>query len=295
MFDRSGHDSFSKEQFRYWTNIPFIYIVNNLYFNDFKTKYYVHNDIKNHPLFNILDKLSELENFELDFIDKEQVETTPSHWRLKGLWDGDICFCRDTDSVMTPIEAKCMKYFIESDYWINNIRGIWQHNFDGAVLMAGLSGFKSNILKNELPLLNSFDDYLEFCIRSYGTGWGCDQNSLIDFFVTSRTNRITSKILDFYIQPDFKRVNRVFWNPVKKSEFYNIDSFNESKVNHINLDYINKDILILSNSVTGWLGQPVDVRGDKLNVLLSYDNDKCKQIKSILLSDNTLKNFYRIQ
>ena len=100
MFDRSGHDSFSKEQFRYWTNIPFIYIVNNLYFNDFKTRYYVHNDLKNHQLYGVLDKLSELENFELEFIDKEQVETAPSRWRLKCLWDSDICFCRDTDSVM---------------------------------------------------------------------------------------------------------------------------------------------------------------------------------------------------
>lgn len=294
MFDRSGHDSFSKEQFRYWTNIPFIYIVNNLYFNDFKTRYYVHNDLKNHQLYGVLDKLSELENFELEFIDKEQVETAPSRWRLKCLWDSDICFCRDTDSVMCPIETKCMKYFIDSEYWINNIRGIWQHNFDGAILMAGLCGFKSNVLKNELPMLNSFDDYLEFCDNSYGVNWGCDQSALIDYFVISRTKRMKSKILDFYIQPDFKRIDRVFWNNVRKSEFFNINSFDENKVKHINLDYINKDILTLSNSVTGWLGQPVDVRGDKLNTLLSYDNDKCKQIKNVLLSDNTLKNFYRI-
>jgi hypothetical protein len=241
-----------------------------------------------------LDKLSQLENFELEFIDKEQIETTPSHWRLKCLWDSDICFCRDTDSVMCPIEAKCMKYFIDSEYWINNIRGIWQHNFEAAIIMAGLSGFKANILKDELPLPDSFDNYLKFCDYNYGTDWGCDQINGVDFFVKSRTKRVISKILDFYIQPDYKRIDRVFWNPVKKSEFFNINSFDENTVKQINLDYVNRDILILSNSVTGWLGQPIDVRGDKLNTLLSYNNDKCREIKNILSSNNILKDFYKI-
>jgi hypothetical protein len=297
MFDRSGHDPFDKKKYRYWSNIPAIYIVNSLYFNEYKTKFYIHYDLMNHPLYPILDKLSELENFEIEYISLPQNKTSPAYWRLKCLWDKDskICFSRDSDSIMSPKEVKCMKYFIDSDYCINNIRGIWQHNFESAIIMAGLSGYKSDILRKEMPLPESFNNYLDFCNYNHSNAeWGCDQINGVDFFVKSRSKRLISKILDFYIQPDYKKINKVFWNKVKKSEFFNIISLCENDIKNIDLSYVDNTILNLTESITGWLGEPIDVRGSKLNELLSFNNEKCKQVKSILLQDNNLKQYYKI-
>ena len=292
-FDRSGHDSFSKEKNRYWTNIPFIFITNNLYFNDFKTKFYIHDDITNNKLYTVLDKLSKLQNFEIEIMNKEQKGTSPSIWRFKSIWDSNIYFSRDADSVISPKEYMCMKYFINSDYWMNNIRGIWQHNFEGTVLMAGLCGFKSSILKKELPLPESFDDYLAFCESNCSSEWGCDQINLIDFFIKTRSKRVISKLLDFYIQPHFDRIDRVFRNLVEKSRYYNINSLNENDFKNIDMSGFNKEFLNLTNNVTGWLGQPIDVRGASLNKLLSLDIDICKEVKNLLISDDILKEYYK--
>lgn len=298
QFDRSGHDPHSKQEYRYWSNLPGIYLINSLFYENFITRFYVHYDLMNHPLYEILDKLSQLENFEIEFLALQQDNTSPAYWRLKSLWDKDsrLCFCRDSDSLMCSVEARCVSYFIESDFWINNIRGIWQHNFEAAVLMAGLSGYRSDILRSEMPLPDSFSNYLDFCKYNHEkTEWGCDQINGVDFFVKGRSSRVRSKIIDFYIQPDFRRIDKVFWNRVKKSEYFNIFSCDESYLKNISLKHIPIDILKITDSVTGWLGQPVDIRGDKLNSLLSYNNDKCKAVKDILINNNILKKYYRVQ
>lgn len=304
MIDRSLHDLSSKEKYRYWSNIPFIYIVNSIYFNDFKTRIYVHSDVKNHPLYSILDELTKFDNFELEFMDKDQKGTSPATWRVKSIWDIDsnICFCRDLDSVMSPREAKCMHYFINSEFWINNIRGLCGHNDHGAMLMAGLSGFKSRILRKELSLSNNFDDYINFCEKNHGTAWASDQYALINFFIKSRQPHIISKVLDFYTQPYFNRLNEFYCendarNLLKKVvniRYPYLTSIDETHSNNINLNYIDNKILNLTDSITVWMGQPVDVRGVKLNELLSIENNYCEKVKNILLNSNILKEFYSI-
>lgn len=293
-----GHDIVDAKPFRYWFNIPFISIINKYYFKNFITRIYCPKEILNHPLYYFIDKLqNSLPYFEVEIIDKPYIGTQPSIWRVKALWDDncEFCFCKDIDSVLNPKEAQCMRYFMLHDsYLIQNIRGVWQHNFKGSIIMAGLCGFRPKRLKKELPLTRSFNDFLKFCDNNkIDTAWGYDQLNLIDFFVTSRSPEFLTKFLDIYVQPDFNKISPAFKQQVKASSFYNIISLGENYINGMRID-APKDILSITKDLTSWLGEPVDTRGNSLNNLLSLNYEECKIVKNIIYNDNHLKDIYRI-
>ena len=292
---RAGHDPFTLQKFRYWVNVPIIPIINKEYFSNFKTKIYCPKKIQNHPLYELLELLkNNFEFFELELIDKEYKKTEPSIWRMKALWEDNcnICFCRDIDSIISPKEAKCMNYFIKNDFYINNIRGLSTHNSEGTTLMAGLCGFKVDILKKELPLPKSFNNYLNYCDDDLEKSWGCDQTKLINFFIKNRANRILSKILDFYIQPNFRNPN-TYKGPVKRSPVAAIISKNYNEINDEYDVNINKTILETTGNATDWIGEPIDFRKYYDN-LFDLDIDNFKLLKNLLNNNKTLKNFYNI-
>ena len=298
IIDRS-HDPSEKEKYRYWTNIPFFIIANHYYFPDYIMKVFCPEEIKNHPLYFLLEKLQEVfPYFKVELINRSYVGTEVSTWRLMSLWDDecDICFCRDTDSIMDPREARCMHQFQNSDFWITNIRGVYCHGLKSAVLMAGLCGFRPKLLKKGLPLPKSFDDYSRFCRINNPDGvWGSDQMNMVNFFFETRTDKISKKMLDFYVQPDYDKTwMKLFCKPTKKSEFYGFESLGEEDLQDIDLSYVNKDILNITSQINGWCGDPVDVRGKHLDCLLSLRLPECKRMRKIILASKELRAFYRV-
>jgi len=310
-FDRSGHDPFNKNANRYWTNIPFILIVNKLCIPNSETYLYVPKDLENNPMYFFLDLLNQNGHINLKVIDKPHSGTEPTIWRMKALWENaDFCFCRDIDSVLSPSETKSMLFFMDNqNYWIHNIRSVKQHNVEGTSIMAGLCGFNTNDLKAKLPLPNSFEKYENFykqlSKKSFfldwrtdlknatdkNGHWGCDQETLLTFFIKTRSQRVISKILDTYSQPG-KRVSRSFKGIVKPNKYYKINSIDISSINENYLSNINKQALAIMDKAIAWSGQPINTSGTILKELLTLPIKETNYIKRTIQGNNMLKRFY---
>lgn len=310
-FDRSHHDPFNKNSNRYWVNIPFIVLTNRLCLPESKTYLYVPKDLENNPMYFFLDRLDRNGYINLKTINKPYSGTEPTIWRMKSLWENaDYCFCRDMDSVPSPSEIKSMLFFMDKDYWIHNIRSVKQHNNEGTSLMAGLSGFNIKQLKSKLPLPDTFEKYENFYKQiskknffliwrgdlknttDKSGHWGCDQETLLNFFIKTRTQRVISKILDTYSQPD-KRVSKGFKGTVKPNKFYKVDSINIAHIDQSYLKNIDNQLLEIMNQSVFWSGQPVNTRGAALNKLLSFPSKETNHMKKIL-QNNILKRFYLV-
>ena len=293
-FNRSSHDPLDKNPYRYWLNLPFIIILNNLIFPDSITKLYTPKKLENNRYYGLLKKLSEeIDSFKLVTINKDYLKTEPSIWRIKALWeDYDFCFCRDLDSVITKKEAQSMIFFMNSDFMIHNIRSMKCHNGEGTSLMAGLCGFNVNKIKKELPLPESFESYMKFYEATNKTGiWGCDQETLINFFIRHRTERVHKQMLDTYIQP--KRNSK--FGKVYKNKFYAMNSIDENVYNKIKFPSKLNTILDIFDPISSWAGQPVDASGKQLSKMLEINNDNLSNtIEKIINSDKEFKLLFKI-
>ena len=311
-FDRSGHDPFNQQTNRYWVNIPFIAIINKLCIPNSQTCIHVPKDLQNNPMYYFLDLLQDKGLLNLDIINKPHSGTEPTIWRVKSLWDdsADFCFCRDMDSILNTMELKSMIHFINSSYWIHNIRSIKQHNVEGTSLMAGLCGFNIKKITPGLPLPKSYDDYEKFYknlskqkfflswrndikhVKDKNGYWGCDQETLVDFFIKIRTSRVWAQILDTYAQPN-NRVSREFRGRVKPNTFFRVNSMPiESMPNTI--AYVDKNLVNILNDTIAWSGQPINSSGTALKRLINLNFNECKEMKHIIFSNNNLRNFYKI-
>lgn len=296
-FNRSGHDPFDKNPYRYWLNLPFVIILNKIIFPEFTTRLYIPKKLEENKYYPLLEELNEkIENFELKIINKEYFKTEPAIWRIIPLWDDNVefLFCRDLDSIIVKKEAQSMIYFMKSGLLLNNLRATSVHNSEGTSIMAGLCGFNVKKLKTELPLPKNFDKYMKFYNLTTTKGvWGCDQETLINFFLRYRSDRIIKQTLDCYIKPN-KNQGR-FKNPASKNKFYNMISVNENVFNNIKFDAKKDKALMLSDSITIWAGQPVNTSGKQLNKLTSICNETyVKDILSIIKSNNLYKQLYNI-
>ena len=297
-FDRNSHDPLDNKQDRYWLNIPFILLANKYIFKDITTKLYLSSNLKNHRLFPLLAKAAQnLDSFELAIVNRPVVGTEPTLWRMMPLWEKDIefCFCRDLDSVVTAYEAKIMSYFMGTSFLINNIRTLAFHNGEGTSLMAGLSGYNVTRLKEELPLPKGFDNYMRFYKKSINKStWGCDQETLINFFIRHRPERIRRKILDIYVQPS-PSVKQELKGTVNPNKHYNVVSSDINIVKNNKLIGTNNKIIQFIDSQSTWAGGPINASGAPLRQLINFINDDyCNKMKDIITSNKTLLNFYKI-
>jgi len=293
-FNRSGHDPLDKDPYRYWLNIPFILILNKTVFPEFVTRLYVPKKLQENKYYPLLEELNDnIDKFELKVIDKEYFKTEPAIWRIMPLWDDiDFLFCRDLDSTIVRREAQSMEYFMKSGLMIHNIRTSARHNGEGTSLMAGLCGFDVKKTKRDLPLPKSFDKYMKFYTSTTTKGvWGCDQETLINFFLRYRTERIAKKTLDTYIKP--KKVGRI--GVPAKNKFYSMVSINESVYNNIKFSPKKESVLMVSDSISLWGGQPVNASTKNLIKINSVCNEKyAKDIMNIIKSKEMYKKLYKI-
>ena len=312
-FDRSGHDQFNRVQNRYWLNIPFILLINKICIPNSETHFYVPKDLENNNMFFLLDKLNKDNYLKLHIINKSHSGTEPTIWRMMGLWekDTDFCFCRDMDSVLSYVEVKSMLFFMCKDFWINNIRTVKQHNSEGTSLMAGLNGFNIKQLQENLPLPKTFEKYEEFYkklakksfflnwradlrrVLDKDGQWGCDQETLVTFFIKSRSDRITKKVLDVYAQPSHL-VPKIFQGRVQPNKHYNVTSIDVNTIPDTILSSFDKRILPILNNTISWGGQPVSANGNHLAKLLAIKNKNTDYMSQLLSENKLLKNFYAI-
>lgn len=175
---------------RYWAPVPMTLIVNSLIFSDFKMRFHIPPSILDHPFFSIIKRASKKTEFiTYQIIDTPYKRTQPTLWRMMPLWDKKVkyMFCRDMDTIPMKDEVRSMRMFIKradsSKYMIHGIRSYKLHT---TFLMAGLSGFHCERLRNEGVLLGSFEEYMNFA-KKYNRqcpnwAWGCDQEALKNFF-----------------------------------------------------------------------------------------------------------------
>lgn len=295
-FDRSGHDPLDRNPYRYWLNIPFIILLNKTIFPDSTTRIYIPKILENNKYYDLLEILNtNIEGFEAVKLNKSYRLTEPSIWRIKALWDknANFVFFRDLDSIIMKKEAQAMRYFMKSGLLIHNIRSTKQHNGEGTALMAGLSGFDTKKLKITLPLPENFEKYLEFYRSTTTNGvWGCDQETLINFFLRYRTNRITKQVLDTFIQP--KRNNRKYGR-VYKNKFYDMTSIAENVYSNIRFNKQTDRILNLVDTISTWCGEPINASGKQLNKIIRLcSNDLGNKVEKIITSNKKFKVLYNL-
>lgn len=268
-----GWDIFKNDLHRYWYNIPAMYIINSIIYKEFETRVYISESITNHEIYPLLTELSKNDNFKIIKIDLKYNNTEPTMWRMMPYWDDnvEIVLCRDIDSLPSINEIKATKTFIETDYSIHTMRTHSAHNNYETRLLAGLCGFKPSKLTNE-DIPKTFDEYYNFSTLN----WGCDQNTLIEFFYKRITNK--QNFLDSPISTNAHTVS--LHDDVTYIDFTNYE--------------IGIDILNYIDQYTVWSGEPIDFRGDKLSRLLEFDYKECDIVKTIMRDNPFVKNFYMI-
>lgn len=267
---------------RYWYNIPALMAVNNILYPNAKVKIHISKEIETNPLFEILSRISESMNVELVFMPYEYINTEPTMWRYKPLFDkeADVVLCRDIDSLPNEDEIRSTLFFLkENKYKTHTLRTHTNHGSPGTIILAGLCGFRPK----EIYFLNniSFDAYYSHFKSS---NWGLDQNSLINLFVRDQ-NWTSSYFLDSPISTEYHKVS----NPL-----ISCNSFNQNHYkNNVDISKIDSRLLDMLNTETKWAGEPTNLRGDKLKQLLDLDIPELQKMKDIINNcSEYVKNFY---
>jgi hypothetical protein len=267
---------------RYWYNIPALMAVNTIVYPNAKIKIHLSEEIKENPLFEILDKISTImSNVELVFLPYEYTNTEPTMWRYKPLFDKecDTLLCRDIDSLPNEDEIRATYYFLQNkEYKVHTLRTHTNHGSPATIILAGLCGYRPN----EIPFIQNitFDTYYN---HFKSMSWGLDQNSLINLFVRDQ-NWISQNFLDSPISTEYHRVP----NAIIPCKSFNQDFYREN----VELDIDTRLIEILNNE-TKWGGEPTNLRGINLNKLLDLDIEELQKMKLIIQScSDDIKNFY---
>lgn len=275
------YDKYNSSE-RYWYNIPAIIALNKLFYSDFEIKFYISPDIKENPLYKVIEEsVNRIGGVSVEVMNHEYKYTEPTIWRFKSIIESsvDTLLCRDIDSIPNEDEVKSTYYFLNNtNFKITSIRSHNHHNCDGTIVLAGLCGFRT---KDTNYPNNNFDDFY----NNIGLDkWGIDQSFLIKFLKSKGEDWILNHFLDSRIS---NGNNLVLTSRLKCES--NDEIFYSGNVS---LDIDNK-LLSLLNSITSWPGEPVNCRGNLLIELLKFDKYPSISImKDILMSDNNLKNFY---
>jgi hypothetical protein len=259
---------------RYWANIPYILIVNSQVYPKFCSRFYIHQESNNLPIFKLLEEVKILfpDLIEIEIINKTYEGTELTTWRMKPLWENnvDVLLCRDLDHVTNELERKSVEFFLRCS--TKPIHGIRSYHLHTTPLLAGLCGFKCEQLRRELKdFAYSFQDYIEWGKKNVdyckqGWIWGCDQALLRDFFNNAQ---LYSKIVDC---PQL--------TAPKAITSFSAVAINEWKYRNISIHNCNMDVLELSNSFApGFTGAPCNPTTDQVKKMIELvDNDLTKVV-----------------
>jgi hypothetical protein len=263
-------DKWHAESARYWYNIPAILLINKLLHSDYEVVFYLTPNIWHNPLSDIFKCFSDIR---IETVDRDYKFTEPAIWRMMPVWERgvSILHTRDVDSLPSLSEYKYIKAFESSSCTVGTIRSHENHYGIACRMLAGLCSFKPDKISPIIKGMN-FDFYYSQRKNEYGS----DQNLMIKTF-TSNPSFTKDNFLDLSI--DKQKNNQDF--PCIKADV-------------VNIVVDNKHLKILETiqkfTKTQWLGEPCDSRGDLLKYLLEEDNE----VRKNLLSNLTLKEFYRI-
>ena len=268
---------------RYWFNIPALVAINLIVYPTASIWIYMPEELIKHPLFEMLEKLSEkFDSLKLKFLSYPYKNTEPTLWRYKPVFDmlSEIVFCRDLDSVPNEMEIKATQFFIdEPKYYIQTLRTHTNHVFPITTILAGLSGYRPHKIN-----LISNTNFNEFYFQTKSDLYGIDQKSIIDIF-TKDQNWTKKYFLDCALNSKNHKIGKAL---IKCS------SYNEKTIQKkVNINHISQDLLNILNAVTNWGGEPIDFRGEKLESLLSLNNLITFKLKKVLMDCSTVtQNFY---
>lgn len=260
---------------RYWYNIPSMICINSIVYPNAKIKIYISSNIHNHRLYPLLQNINDVyDNVEIITLDYDYVNTEPTIWRYKPLFDkeANIVLCRDIDSIPTLDEIYATYHFINNEnYKIHTIRSHTNHSTKSTIILAGLCGFRTDIdfIKNI-----SFDDYYS---STSNKNWGFDQQGLINLF--TKDSSFTEK---YFLDSPISSKEHIVGNPIIKCI---------SKRVYDNIEIYN-DIIPYINSQISWAGEPIKFTGKELNTFLNIDNCNILKMKNIINDNNILKQFY---
>lgn len=275
-FSLFGHED------RYWHSLPMCISSHMIAYPDYTLKIYLSEDAITHPGYSFLKQLSSTTNrLKLQIVNGPYKGTEPTTWRMKPMWeDGvEIFFCRDIDSAPTTEEKKATEVFTQSNYAIHGIRSYVLHNTD---LMAGLCGFKVNILR-KLLFCKSFQEYINFGLKhvSYckNWDWGCDQHLLRRFLFAGVRGRYCTKMaLDSMVGS----ANKVSWyrgNHLPQEVYDRIDV---SKYN---------ELFTITDPMFKFLAEPSHFSIEQNNKILNINNECNAIIKEAMKHSSYYQEF----
>ncbi|MFZ4796145.1 MAG: hypothetical protein ACOYMA_01540 [Bacteroidia bacterium] len=268
---------------RYWYNIPALIAVNLMVYPNAAIWIYLPEELIKHPLYEMLEKLSEkFEALKLKFLSYNYQNTEPTLWRYKPVFDklSEIVLCRDLDSVPNEMEIRATQYFIEEpSFYIQTLRTHKNHIFPITTILAGLSAYRPTKISTISNL--NFNDYY---FQTKSDLYGLDQKSIIEIFTKDEV--WTKKhFMDCPINSKKHKVGK----PLIKCKSIDEKKYRKKE----NINHISPDLLKILNEVTTWGGEPVDFRGQKLELLLSQNNLITFKLKKVLMDCSTFtKNFY---
>ena len=267
---------------RYWYNIPSSMCVNNILYPNSKIKIHISPSIKNHFLFEMLEKIPQyFSNIEVVEMDYDYQNTEPTMWRYKPLLnkESDVVLCRDIDSLPNSDEFLATTYFLNNpNFFVHTLRTHTNHVIPQTIILAGLCGFRPKNIKYLQGV--DFDSYYNHFKNAV---WGLDQSSLINMFVREK-DWVKNHFLDSPISTQLHRVGP----PLIDCNSLNQDYYHQNV--NVNLDKTLFDIL---DTETKWAGEPTNFRGQKFVDFLNLDYDTVRTMKDLLSSCSTeVQNFY---
>lgn len=279
-----GHRTWDPHQWerdRYWYNVPFVPIVNDLYYPGYITRVHVDCGTRNHALYPMLKQLGERGVMEVIECDYPFQHTEPTLWRLKPIWgdDYDVVLCRDIDSLPNTREAQATMAFVASGFLIQSMRTHFEHNCAGTRMLAGLCAFRSGIKQY---LSGTFEDYYRL-----GNGnWGTDQDALMSYFI----ERLGAE----FIKRDFLDTC-VHAFPGQMQEFlpgHDAGKLAQQVYDAVDISYVPEEVRRRLDALTTWPGQPVNARGDAGRLLLDQATDTARAVRDCLRNDPAASGFY---
>jgi hypothetical protein len=274
-------DAHEHEQDRYWYNVPFIPIVNDLFYPGYVTRVHIDADTRNHPLYPMLEKLSARGIVELIECAYRFQNTEPTLWRLQPIWneDYDVVLCRDIDSLPNTREAQATLAFVASSFLIQSMRTHFLHRGANARMLAGLCGFRSGI---RAYLSGTFDDYYRMARAS----WGTDQETLNSYFVDRLgPDFVKTKLLDTCVDVFPGQMQEVIPG-------HDAGRLAQRVYDEVDVSHVPEEVRRCLDALTTWPGQPVTARGDAARLLLGQGTDTARAVRDCLRRDPAARRFY---
>lgn len=282
---RSHYDPHSDRRDRYWYNLPAVIAANSHLYPDFVTRIYVHENMFNESLGDLLLHLSTCPGVEIVKKSTVSLNKLPMVWRMLPLWDNDveIFLARDIDSIPNVQEVVASKAFIAAEFPCQGIRTHPDHRDENCILLGGLSGYKPQMVRNLLPLDFSFDEMIHLGLQiDPEWKWGTDLHLIKRIFL-ERDPQFVRYILDTPLRGE--------WGLPENRTSFARSTLPESSYQQVDMSYAPIGLLELCEKLTKWGGQPIDARPE-LDRILSFDNPTCAHLRAVFAAGRHLKAFY---